>query len=308
MNFLFLMPELAEVFIMTNNLKTYLKGILSEITVSNTFQKRVKIDGLNLPLTIYDIQCKGKMTYIILTDNAGCKSILELHYGMTGNIRNTNTDKHCHISFKAHDPDINTPYILYYHDIRRFGSLTYYPNTMIGTFNQKLDLLGLDPLKDELNDQNTKLLIQKFRGSNCINICKALMSQNIISGIGNYMKAEILYNCQIHPLAIIKHLSDEVLIQIFHQAKILALTAVQMNGASLYTYTGLDGSKSDFKSVFNVYGRSVDPNGHPVKIIRAEESSDKRTTHWVPQIQVLGLDSNLIIKPKITFKLKPLKT
>ncbi len=289
------MPELAEVFIMTKNLRDGLKDSLIDLKVSDLFMKKANITDLKLPKRISSINSKGKMTYFIFDD----MTVLELHYGMTGNIRDTD-DKHCHITFITEDvsDSLIKRSILYYHDIRRFGSLTYHSNAT--KFHKKLQSLGLDPLQTDLSDISViGLLIQKFRNRNNMNICKVLMSQEVISGIGNYMKAEILYALHIHPLANVSHLSDELLLQIFKQAIYIAKSAVLMGGASLYSYTGLDGSKSEFKSYLKVYNREKDPNGYTVQIIRDKDSPDKRTTHYVSIVQVIGQP---IVVPVIKLK------
>jgi formamidopyrimidine-DNA glycosylase len=44
----------------------------------------------------------------------------------------------------------------------------------------------------------------------------------------------------------------------------------------------MDGHRGEFPFFFHVYRKEVCPEGH--RVIR-EETADKRTTHWVPEVQ-----------------------
>ena len=108
------------------------------------------------------------------------------------------------------------------------------------------------------------------------------MDKALISGIGNYIKAEILYTCKVNPSLCVRDIPDEILYNIYLAARNIAADAYTDGGASLYTYTGLHGDKSAFKLKLQVYNCKRDPHGN---IVETLQTPDKRTTHWVPTVQ-----------------------
>ena len=135
------------------------------------------------------------------------------------------------------------------------------------------------------------------------------MSQQAVSGVGNYIKAEILYQCHINPWAEISDLDDQTLIHLHHAIRDIAQKAFVGHGASLYSYTGTRREKGTFQNLLKVYGKKCDPEGYPVITISEQISPDKRTTHYVPIVQTIGSrrDPNLP-KKKIVIRLKTKET
>jgi formamidopyrimidine-DNA glycosylase len=74
-------------------------------------------------------------------------------------------------------------------------------------------------------DHKTTLEIFKTQIKKKKNFDKAignvLMNQKVISGIGNYLRSEILYVSKINPFRIVKNISDNELKEIFNNSKIL---------------------------------------------------------------------------------------
>jgi formamidopyrimidine-DNA glycosylase len=243
-------------------------------------------------------------------------SALGIGYGMTGNVRIEPNDaylkqrgesreqymKHCAVRF-TYEKDSKSG-AFYYHDIRRFGFIHYLSEKEL---KNKLSELGPSIL-DEIMLSCTDLAKIWRRGNNK-NICVLLLNhQEYISGIGNYLKAEALYRCGVHPLALTRDIPDDILYNIYCTVSQLARAAYLAGGASLYTFTGLDGDRSEFKNELLVYNRSRDPLGH--KVLKME-TPDKRTTHWVPTIQVIGapeaarVTKSISTISKIKIRVKP---
>lgn len=250
-----------------------------------------------LPLKIISINVKGKFCWIELDQNW----FISITFGMSGGIYYEPTEdvlkdysalngkeitrteymKHFHIKFEN---TLNQCF--YFGDIRRFGTITIANNRI--ALDKKLNKLGPDMLTGTpISDEK---FIQIFRQPkfNNKNICCVLMGQEAISGVGNYMKAEILYECKINPCALVSDLDDRILIQLHHAVKDIALRSYNGHGATLYTYTGTRKEKGTFQNLLKVYGKQFDPLGNPVIQIPESISPDKRTTHYVPMIQVIG--------------------
>ena len=210
---------------------------------------------------------------------------LTFHFGMSGNFRYSPPDdadkKHYLVQFIG-QMSSGVQAELWYHDIRRFGRMAFLEPA---EFKEKLNKLAPDLLSDAKIENSE--IVKRFRKYNKWNICKLMMNQEkAFSGIGNYMSSEILYRVRISPFRTIDDLNDEQLIKVYEEGRKLASLAYDSGGASLYTYTGFKGDRSDFKDSLEVYNRTSDPIGRVVTRIPAEESPDKRTKFVCWDIQI----------------------
>lgn len=113
-------------------------------------------------------------------------------------------------------------------------------------------------------------------------LAEVLMNQSVISGVGNYVKAEALYLAELSPNRTVSNLKMVEMERLRKQIVNVMNAPYKTGGATFNTYHNPDGSKGEAQRRFAVYGNKVDPLGNPV--IR-EETRDGRTTHWVPAIQ-----------------------
>ena len=111
------------------------------------------------------------------------------------------------------------------------------------------------------------------------------MNQKVISGIGNYIKAESLWYSRINPHSAIKDLTDSNLGMLYKAILFVIRKSYAEQGASIKDYYTFDQEQGTAVSGFVVYGRKKDYNGHSVI---KEETLDKRTTHWVKERQIIG--------------------
>jgi formamidopyrimidine-DNA glycosylase len=103
-----------------------------------------------------------------------------------------------------------------------------------------------------------------------------LVDQKVLmSGIGNYLKAEILYDTRISPLRLIKDITFDEWIHIFKSAK-------KLTKEMLAILKSKDKSSEKYMSAMKVYSRKQDPYGNPV---HTRTTKTGRTTWWVPAIQ-----------------------
>ena len=115
-----------------------------------------------------------------------------------------------------------------------------------------------------------------------INITKFLMDQHNISGIGNYLKSEILYSAKVSPHRNVGSLSEKELKNIYDAAKKISKLSMEQKGMSKSDFRDIDGTKGDFQTMLKVYCLKKDPLGNEVV---KEKTKDGRTTHWVPKLQ-----------------------
>ena len=112
------------------------------------------------------------------------------------------------------------------------------------------------------------------------------MDQKAVAGIGNYIKAEALYMAKINPKSRVGNLSDDELNELGRASMWVIKASYKARGATIRNYKWPNGDVGDYKFEFQVYSQPTDPSGN--KVIR-EQTADKRTTHWVPEIQTRGV-------------------
>lgn len=305
------MPEGPEVKLMTDQLsKLILNKTLHRIAINSgryhpesakneKQHKKRTIDlersqlvqlNQNLPSKVVEIKTHGKLAWMVLNNGW----IVHWGYGMSGSIR-TSFELHCHLTLNYSDAleqTTDTNQTVHYYDPRGFGNWRCSPNK--DALNTKLRTLGIDITAPPTNGKQTALkLFQRYRKKN---ICKALMDQRILAGVGNYIKCEILYRTKTSPYASVSDCDCEALYQ---QAVDIATQSHRMKGATLYTYKNANDESGRFQSLLMVYDRDHDPLGNPVEQLK---TSDDRTTHWVPAVQ-----SGDRCPPRPPAKIKPTK-
>lgn len=271
------MPELPEVARAVLSLNSAIQGKqLEEITIhSGRYAKHGDPKGLDqfrldLPATIDDITFQGKLIIFEFTGWSGRKWWAWNTLGMGGGWRNDRV-KHSHVEFKTGSGSV------FFTDVRNFGTLKFTDD--INETNRKKKTIGPNHLNDEISDSLFRERLMKYPNKT---LPEVLMNQSLIGGIGNYIKAEVLYIAGISPHRLVDSLSDLEFSALNKATGDVIRSSYARRGATISTYKDIDGDDGDFKFYFRVYGRSTCENGFPV--VR-ETTKDKRTTHWVPQIQ-----------------------
>ena len=170
--------------------------------------------------------------------------------------------------------------LLSFSDQRRFGHFYIFRPEELA---ERLSKLGPDLYQER--DKITKELWQSrfteyLSRHSEHHICQALMEQSLFAGIGNYLKAEILYQSRIRPDRLLNQITLDELEQLRINTLDIIERSVQAGGLTISDYWDPDGKKGTFQKV--IYDEKTDPNGF--EIIRTE-TKDGRTTHWCPTIQ-----------------------
>jgi formamidopyrimidine-DNA glycosylase len=285
------MPEGPEVKTITDRLHRVLQGK----TVSNlrihtreyaAKQMRNEFNEFRqaLPLTVDSVNCKGKFIYWKFSDEWVVFNTL----GMSGTWRfgNLKSLKGVHFTLEFSDGTQ-----AHYRDTRRFGTFKFFQTNSEAELQTKLSKIGPDMLSESVSDE---FFIERLRKKNHWNICKAIMNQQVVSGVGNYIKAEALYKARINPHAKVEDLSDDNLKDLNKQIKSVIYSSFANRGATFRDYVMPDGDVGTYAFQFEVYSKSSDP--YMNRVVR-EETPDKRTTHWVPEIQTIGRITELVETP-----------
>ena len=272
------MPEGPEVKTTTDFLKSFIGKQFHTFSILSGRYTKKDIPGLEdviLPAKICDVSCKGKFIYFILSYkvNETCEKYFYLFntLGMTGMWTDKKT-KHSRFCLFFDDESI-----LYFNDIRSFGTLKFVHSKK--ELDKKIKSLGPDVLSSDVTLQE---FINCFIKKPNKTIAECLMNQSVISGVGNYLKAEILYCSRISPNRLIKDINDSEWTALHHNTVTQIRRSYKLGGATIETYRQPNGKEGLYSRRFAVYNESFDPLGN--EVIK-ETTADKRTTHWVPAIQ-----------------------
>jgi len=270
------MPEGPECRRIAEGLAKVISGkLLVGVTVLSGRYTKAEISGFskfvdNLPLGIAGAGVHGKFIYLICEKEFSVWNTL----GMSGSWK-TEKGKHSRVQFNMSDGSS-----VYFDDMRNFGTLK-----MVAGKHQlieKLQSLGPDMLNDDVTQE---LFVATLRKKDEVNICKVLMDQSVIAGVGNYLKSDALWASKIYPFASVKDLSDVELVELCENIKEIINEAYNSGGATIKTFSGIEHEKGNYSSKFLVYNRKEDSLGNPV--IKSM-TPDGRNTHWSETVQTRG--------------------
>jgi formamidopyrimidine-DNA glycosylase len=223
----------------------------------------------SLPLKCLNVFKKGKVIFFYFTNNWYIISKL----GMTGWWYFEGNKSKWH---ELHDASIILTFKkkLIFTDIRHFGTLSCIND--INIINNELTKLAPDIFDNNIkfNDIYNRINILYNKIKNKL-IEDVIINQKIVlSGIGNYLKSEILYEAKISPLRKISNVSINDWKNIFKIAK------RKVN--KMYELLKLNDMNIYFNNI-KIYRQKYD--AHNNQIIR-HKTKENRSTFWVPAIQI----------------------
>jgi len=217
------MPELAELHLMSEYIQKYVNLEIDKI--EQVGDCKVKFDQkLYKPSRLINATSRGKELKL----DFNCSSIL-CTMGMSGNW-SSNIQKHSRliIYFKRGQ-------ILTLTDPRRFAkwkwSINWSPNR------------SPDPLKESIQwKQDFKDKLSKLKKDKCL--AEILMDQSWCNGIGNYLRAEILYRSDLNPFSSVKSLKKSELELLFKTVAETCEQSLIIGGGQFLTFKNPNGQTS----------------------------------------------------------------
>jgi len=284
------MPEGPEILLTAQYLNKCL--VNKEITCIEVLSGRYiknKLIGLNklvYPLKVINVLSKGKFLWFNLIDNNSETVYLMNTFGLTG-LWSNEFDEYSRVK-------INTSHKSYYYsDMIGYGTLKFVFTKK--ELDKQLNNLAPDILQSNMNSKQMVELIEDFiknTKKRDTNIVKVLMDDQsaILSGIGNYLIAEILYDAKINPHRNIDELDEQELKNLVKSIRKISKNSY-VNGATEYTkHFKKEIYEEYFKDVkttkkfyFKVYKQDKDPKGN--KVVK-DTIIKGRTIHWVKEVQV----------------------
>lgn len=230
-------------------------------TYTKSFQKLLSTQNIKCKRTY----TKGKLI-IIEFDNG---DVILSTLGLMGTWT-TSYSKHCdlYIEFQGKIKARK----LYFKDQIHYGTFEVIPYVLL---DKKLKTLGPDVLTTDFTWEYFEQRVRKCENKT---FPEFLMNQKNLSGIGNYLKAEILYSAKASLISPISHYTEEQLKRIFHACKNIPYICTHSTGVE---------KKSN---IICVYNRKKDNFGNKVFKVKTK---DGRTTHWVPAVMPIDVRTNL---------------
>lgn len=139
-------------------------------------------------------------------------------------------------------------------DSRRLARITLIKTNELNNI-KPIKQMGLDPLSKNWTFVNFAKKLCKHN----IAIKTALLSQNIIMGLGNIYSDEVLFSSKIHPLRKISTLNEVELHHLFKYIPLILKKAIKAGGTTFATYRTPDGKSGAYVNFLNVYGRKNQP-------------------------------------------------
>jgi formamidopyrimidine-DNA glycosylase len=295
------MPEVVEVKAYADLLRTKLKGktILEINILKGRYVKHGSFDEKkdlfkNLPIKVLDVHSKGKLIYICFENDLYLLSTLGLSGGwvsyenkfksyrlpkLIGSYKNYNEysdiNSHLNVEFKIKGGSI------YFFDMLSFGTLKVIKSKI--DLDKKLSQLGPD-----IMDITTTVEVfsNQIMSKPKQKIGILLLNQKIISGIGNYLRADVLWLSKVSPFRKVKDLTMPEIKDIYHNALLLTWGVYNRKKAiKLKIISIRDKLPSAYDRDFFVYNQATDIDDNPVKKEELYESSQKRFIYWVPKVQ-----------------------
>jgi DNA-formamidopyrimidine glycosylase len=265
------MPESAEVKLTTEFLnKTLSNRIITKWEFISGQYHSLDPEGFDefydsLPLLVEEVSCKGKFIYIKCFNEF--KRFYILHsLRLTGSWRNTQD------AYSRWYIELDNNQKVWFRDTRCLATLQFTSDEKV--LSDYIYKLGPDILSEEFTLSIWKKITAEHKNKN---ITSFLMDQQIISGIGNYIKAEVLYYAKISPLRKVGSLNEQESDQLFEAVRIIPRLAYMNQGCSLKDYAKPNGKTGFQEFHLKIYGKST---------ATKTKTPDGRTTYWDEKVQV----------------------
>lgn len=247
------MPELAELRLTADYINEATKGKTFKTPKKNPVHKW---NEFIMPRDSYGITAQSRGKELILYMD---QYPIRMSMGMSGHFRLTETGKehkHSHLIFEAHDGTS-----LSFVDVRRFGK--WWPNRYWSEDRGPDPTTEFGQFCDNLRDNLGKPAFNKP-------ICEVLMNQKYFNGIGNYLRAEIIYRIpNLNPFLIARQALSLYFNEITELCYTIPLEAYLNGGGSIKDWDNPFGVKASTDKFMKCYGnpemaKEKDKNGRMI--------------------------------------------
>ena len=281
------MPELPEVEVVRRGLDKWVSGrtfsgveVLNNRAVRNHMGgKRDFISRLS-GATVVRVERRGKFMWLLLDDD----SALVTHLGMSGQVlvQPLDAERETHLRVRATFTDGGTA--MHFVDQRTFGGMAV--EELIDDVNgQRVPVsvahIALDALDPRFNIDE---FVTRLRGKKT-QVKRALLDQNLVSGIGNIYADEALWRSKMNWATPTQKVSRAKAIELLGHAQQVMIQALAVGGTSFDSlYVNVNGESGYFSRDLNAYGREGEPCDRCGAII-VREAFANRSSFRCPRCQ-----------------------
>lgn len=273
------MPERNEAKIVAEQLNKVVANhkLLKIDTDGGSRYDRFHLEGINrlrelMPITCKSVKSYGKKIVFEFVSNDGTQLYLVSTLGMEGKWMFT-SGKASNMWFTFD----NT--VIWYDDTRHHGSM----KIIFGSeeFNKHISSkVGPDYLDVTFEQFRQATSNKRIKSKK---ICDFLTDQKKFSGIGNYLRSEILYSAKIRPDRTLQTLSESDLRAILEAIRSIIEESYRSGGFTLKSWKDANGNDGKYKPL--IYGKTVDPLGNKVEQIKSGPKGKQQTVYLVPNVQ-----------------------
>lgn len=227
---------------------------------------------------ILDVGCKGKLLWLYVSGKKN-NFYMHIHYGITGWFSFNKPDSNIKFEFEfiktkstdttsnKNNQQTNTIH-LYMEDKRRFSKINIYDEEQ---HNKIINKLGIDIFTEQFNLDNFKNIIKEKNGL----LASLLLKQDILCGIGNYIKNEVFYMGMLKAKIKSSELNDTQIIKLYNDILFVAYSNLveMLNNSKILKY--LDKSKIinmpkklEVPYQYKIYSREITNDGKKVYKIK----------------------------------------
>ncbi len=277
------MPELPEVETVRRGLAPWVTG--KRVKKVEILHPRATRSGSTISLKniegsrVIDVSRRGKFLWFVLDRELA----LVGHLGMSGQMlivpKKSELEKHARIRIDFGDRTNELRFI----DQRTFGWMSAEP--LVQASNGELPECCSHIAPDIFAEDFDKAeVIARIKRRN-IEIKKALLNQEIMSGVGNIYADEALWYAKIHPERLSSSLSDLEIGEILRAVKKVMKSALKQGGTSFDDlYINVNGESGYFEVSLRAYGREDEPCRRCGALIRRITFAN-RSSHFCPSCQ-----------------------
>ncbi len=298
------MPEVIEVRKYADFIRSRVLGkSLQDIIIQGGRYKKHGSDDLrdvDLPSKVTSVENKGKFMYIgfqsgqfigvTLGLSGGwmfqSKRPKRLEWGLDPGYDLTEQDIQEDPYLQKTIRHINVVFVfpngeLYFYDTLSFGTLKLFSSQE--ELDLKLKTLGPDIMDPDFEVSVFEDQLNKYPSKPIGNV---LMNQKVVSGVGNYLRADALWLAKISPFRKVKDLESSEVKRLFHYLRSLIWNQYnRTRGIRLGIVKKSDKRPEDYGRDFFVYQEDTDIHGNTVTKQKLYEGSQVRHIFWVKEVQ-----------------------
>ena len=169
---------------------------------------------------------------------------------------------------------------LEFSDVRKFAKIVLDDTKKINELPE-IKKLGIDAMSPEFILKKFEEILNRRKNKS---IGLVIMEQELISGIGNIYRSEILYAAGVLPQRKIASLSKNERTKIYKAILIVLRKAIKLRGTSDSDYRDTNGAPGNFQKILKVYRRSGKPCTKCATIIK-RTTLGQRSIFYCPKCQ-----------------------